>query len=181
MLRNKGLLVTMALVCVLALTLAVFAQAPGRRGRQGQRQDGQGLGAALGMRGPVCPARLFMPPPPEAMDRIAQELALTADQKAQATELLKGLQAKVQQVIAKGQPVPDLVQELKSASTDAGKLQALGATVIAREGEILQAELDMWVNFKKLLTPEQQTKLWDLVLRRAGPPAPGGAPPPPQQ
>jgi len=170
MLRSRAFLISAVLVCIVALTVVVFAQVPGRRG-----QGPMGPGARQGLWRAPCAARLFAPPAPQAVERISQELGLTEAQKTKALALTNSLRGKIQAVAGKGQPVPDLIAELKADPTDEKKVKRLVAEVTKRESAILQAELDTWMAFEKMLTPEQSTKFWDLLTRRPGRGA--GAPP----
>jgi len=172
MFGKKSLAITIALICVLALGTAVLAQGP------------RGPGARP--RGPQCPVRAFMPPPPEAMDRIASELGLNAEQAQKGRELILALNKRIQEIASQGQPMRDLIEALKADPTDPSKVRNLASAAMKQEEAVLQAELETWMSFEKMLNAEQQTKFWNLLLQRPMVPMPGrppgpGAPPPPGQ
>jgi len=176
MFGRKSLAITMALISVLAVGIAVFGQGPGPR-------------PGLGVRAPQCAVRVFMPPPAEAVQRIGQELGLTEQQRAQGQEMVAALTKKIQEITSQGQPVRDLIEALKADPTDPSKVRNLASAAMKQEEAILQAELETWMSFEKMLNAEQQTKFWNLLLARPTGPMPGrppvppagGAPPPPGQ
>ncbi len=174
MMNRRVLVTTVALMCVLALTFVVFAQGQAPQGRQGRARVGPS-GAGPGLWGLPCATRLLAPPRPEAFDRIAGELALTADQKTKAQELFARLRQKIVALTTQAQPVRDLIAELKADPTDAAKVKRLASQITKQEGAILQAELGAWMEFEKILTPDQRTKFWEFFPRRPGP-GPGGPP-----
>jgi len=176
MFGKKSLAITMALIGALALGTAVLAQGP----------RGPGAGPGAGPRGPQCPVRAFMPPPAEAVQRIGQELGLTKQQQEQGQALLAALNKRIQEIASQGQPMRDLIEALKADPTDPSKVRNLASAAMKQEEAVLQAELETWMSFEKMLNAEQQTKFWNLLLQRPMVPMPGrppgpGAPPPPGQ
>ncbi len=200
MFNKRVILIALALVCVIALTAAVIAQAQnGQRGQRGQQPGPPGMpggpdqqGQRLGMGGPQCPVRAFAPPPAQMVQRWAQDLQLNDQQQKQATEMIGALDAKIKQIVGDAKLMPDLIAELKAEPTNPTKVNELAAKLSKQEGDILQAELQMWLRFEQMLTAEQRAKFWTLYPMRygqggppggrgmPGPPGPGQPPPPPQ-
>lgn len=192
MFSKRVILIAAVLVCIFALTAAMIVQAQNGQRRQDNPPGGPDQpGQRQYMNVPQCPARAFAPPPAQALQRWAQDLQLTDQQQKQATEMIGALDAKIKQIVGETKLMPDLIAELKAEPTNAEKVKELGAQISRQEGDILQAELAMWLRFEQMLTPEQRAKFWTLFPMRPGPggPPPGGRvpgpprpgqPPPPQ-
>lgn len=170
------------LVCILALIAVAIVEAqntqlPGRPGGQQPPREQRMMDA------PVCPVRLFAPPPAPQMQRLAQELQLSEEQRNQATRLVGALDARIKQIVGDKMLMRDLLAELKSETTSADRIRELGNQISRQEGEILQAELAMWLKYEQMLTPEQRAKFWTIFPRpnrpMGPPPGPGGPPVPP--
>ncbi len=170
------------LVCILALIAVAIVEAqntqrPGRPGGQQPPREQRMLDA------PVCPVRLFAPPPVQQMQRLAQELQLSEEQRNQATRLVGALDARIKQIVGDKMLMRDLLAELKSETTSADRIRELGNQISRQEGEILQAELAMWLKYEQMLTSEQRAKFWTIFPRpnrpMGPPPGPGGPPVPP--
>jgi Spy/CpxP family protein refolding chaperone len=107
--------------------------------------------------------RVFMPPSPSSMQMMCQQLGLKADQLAKANDLVRSLNTKIENMTSQSQPIKSIMDELKSSQTDPTKLQSLVAESMKQEQAIAQAEMDMWMEFKKLLTPDQQKTFWTIM------------------
>jgi Spy/CpxP family protein refolding chaperone len=187
--RSWYLITAILLIVVLAFTATAIVQAQAPGGKRAGQTGNQPRGFAIVPRGPMCPTAALMPPSIEWMQQVFVELGLTPEQQARAKDLVKTFQDKLAKIRSEGNPVQDLITELKTNPTDSTKVQTLANQAIKQESAILQAELEMWLALEKMLTPEQQTKFWDKVLtpRPMGPPPvgvtpqPGPTPPPPPQ
>lgn len=192
MFSKRTLTAVVVLVCTLALVAVAIVNAQNTQ-RPGGMRDQQPPREQRMMEGPVCPVRAFGPPPAQQMQRIALELQLTEEQRNQATRLVGALDARIKQIVGDKNLMRDLLAELKSESTSPDKVRELGTQMSRQEGEILQAELAMWLKYEQMLTAEQRAKFWTIFPRPNRPmgppmgpggppvpPGPGNPPPPPQ-
>lgn len=171
--------VAIIMVCVLALVAVALVQAQNGQQRPGNRPGGPPQGGPRVMDVPQCPVRMFGPPAPQMMQRLATELQLTDEQQKRATELVGALDAKIKEIVGDKNLMRDLIAELKSETTAPAKVKELGNQIARQEGAVLQAELETWLKYEQMLTPEQRAKFWTLFPRPMGlvaprPGAPGG-------
>lgn len=186
MFSRRTIVIVLALVCTLALAAGVIVQAQNAQ-RQGQADRQPQPGMRPGADTAPCPVRAFGPPPAAQMQMIAAQLQLTDEQRKQATELVGALDARIKAITGDRALMKDLLAELKSEQTSADKVKDIGRQMSKQEADILQAELEMWLKFEQILTPQQQTKFWTAFPFRGGGPVrppmggpgmPGGPPAP---
>ncbi|MDI6826881.1 MAG: hypothetical protein QME62_00180 [Armatimonadota bacterium] len=168
------LMVTLVSVAALVIIVAVaFAQGVNRAKVQSPPAIPSMDRSVL--QGGPCPVRVFSLPSVQSLQRLGEELGLDENQLNKAEQLLKSAQPKIQQLTQAGTQMSALINELKADQTDAAKVKSLATAIAKQEEAILQIELDTWVAFDKLLTPEQNLKFWEKFSRRL-PGAQGQAP-----
>lgn len=116
-------------------------------------------GAAFGPRGPLSIMTKLNPPPPEWLKWIGKELSMSEDQVKQGQDLLRELRDKLKTLWDPKIP-RKFFDALRADPTDATTLNSLAAEAIKQEQAVLSAEIEMWLKFDKLLSPEQQKKFW---------------------
>lgn len=146
---------------------------------QGQRQGGPGMNMptftpaqmqqmrAMMMKN-TCPVRLYPTLTQQQIEAITPMLGLTAAQQATADQLFTALTAKIAEIQGKTAYNQNLQDEMKKKSPNADQVKALAAALMKQETDILNAELQTWMEFQKSLTPEQQTSVWTMMGNMGG-------------
>lgn len=182
---------TAVYLLVVILTLAAvsaWAQNADPGARQRQRQPGApgAPGApAQGFAGRMMvssPAQAVNPPMAQMVERQAELLQLTDDQKTSVTTLLTNRATAVRPL---QQKLSQACQALRTAVTaqqyDAAKLKTLAAQAQAAEAAVVDAHLATWAQLRTILSAEQIGKLQQGGWMRQPPTrdpgaAPGGQP-----
>lgn len=182
---------TYVLVALLTLSVvAVWAQGPNAPDPNRPRQPRTDAGFA-GRMMMTSPVSATMPPAAQTIERQAEVLKLTPDQKASLIALLTKSQENARPLQQKlGQVCGDLRQALTAPQYDAAKVKQLQGQAQAAENAIVDANVATWVQLRGILTADQIARLARPALgnrRPGGPGAPGQpigpggqpAPPPP--
>ena len=191
--KAKRILVV-AIVLILVVSLAAYAQAP-----QKPNHTGRQAGMAGQQRPNITPEqkremalrfvslqRLLRPPTPQEMKKMVMMLSLTEEQKQSIKTLYEQFVAKTKPAgEARGAAVKEVLNALQSPVPSKGDLQSSAAKVEQADRAVLDAEFDFWIGFKGIMNTQQQTQLNTYMQQRAaqefgGPRAGGpGAPPAP--
>jgi hypothetical protein len=144
----------------------------------------------------TCPvAALRIPMPPE-VKRLTDELKLTEDQQTKLSDLVQKFQSKWPDMSdASRNTSKALKDEIAKSDTTKAKVAEAAAKAVKAESAMLDAETGFWMDFKALLTADQNKSLGDLLQKgpvirpfnRPSPPANNGGtlsrplavPPPP--
>ncbi|MGD8374766.1 MAG: periplasmic heavy metal sensor [Acidobacteriota bacterium] len=133
---------------VLALLLPVAATA----------QDQKGL-----MRNVVS---VFAPPSPEEQQKIAATVELNDEQKQQMKEVSDRYRSQAQTLRGKYQTAyDDVVSLMESTEPDKGNVAAKLKNFHSVHQQIVDVEVQYWIDFKTILTPEQNKKFWNLFAQ----------------
>lgn len=97
-------------------------------------------------------------------DKMAEELQLTAEQKATLEKQRETTMPKMKALREKMQTTREQLRaELDNATPDQAKLTALIEEMKNLTGEQIQMKIDKVLAMKKVLTPEQQTKMKSIM------------------
>lgn len=162
---RKVLFVFLALVLVACASAALAQQPP-----QGPPPPGQ-FGGGFGMRGPSmsCPAMMIAPPQVAMIERSADTLALTDDQKTKLTDVLTKSETALRDLRPKADAASKALRDALFAPTfDSAKVAGLLADAQKIETAIANSEIGTWTEIRAILTADQVTKLSDSMNRRMG-------------
>lgn len=181
------------LVAILTLAaVSAWAQNADQGTRQRQRQPGapgapgapaQGLAQGFAGRMMVSsPAQAVNPPMAQMVERQAEILQLTDDQKTSVTTLLTNRATAVQPLQQKlSQACQALRTAVAAQQYDAAKVKTLAAQAQAAEAAVVDAHIATWAHLRTILSAEQIGKLQQGGWMRQPPTrdpgaAPGGQP-----
>ena len=105
----------------------------------------------------------FMPPKGEGAQRIAKELGLDTEQRAQMKEVNSQFAddtAGLRQSYQEG--YRDVVSLMNSESPDKGKVNSTLKTFHKIHADVVDAEVRYWMDLKTILNPEQNLELWGI-------------------
>jgi Spy/CpxP family protein refolding chaperone len=121
----------------------------GRRGMMGMMGHGMMGHGMMGQAGMIR----------QHFERLAQQLELTDEQRAQAVPLLSTHAKNFIRLRAEIDTLSiDVQQLLETDPIDLARAKQLISTIAAREGELRLEHITAMENMRKLLTPEQQKK-----------------------
>ncbi|GEM_PF-1870849 len=183
--------VAAAVACVFVMGIAAYAQtqAPAKRQLSAQQrqmlqqkmqerkqaQPGQSVGAATGQARERVRARmrslqaLLAPPRPHVVQRLANELGLTDQQKQQIKQLYVQFANTTKPIRErKMAAVKEFMTAFRNPAVTKGELQRLAEPVLQADRAILDAEFDFWMAFRGILRPEQQAQFESLMMRQGG-------------
>ena len=141
---NMKKTITTAVALALGASLAFAGPGEGKRGRHGK-----------GMRGEA------------GMARLAEELNLTDEQKAQLKEQRQNFRESNQARFETHRDTMRQYREAKKAG-DTARAEALKATLEVQKGELQQLRKAQHEAMLSILTPEQRTRLEALKAERQG-------------
>lgn len=106
---------------------------------------------------------VFAPPSPEEQQKIATTVGLTDEQKQQMKEVSDRYRSQAQTLRDKYQTAySDVVGLMESTDPDKGNVAAKLKNFNSVHQQIVEVEVQYWVDFKSILTPEQNQKFWNL-------------------
>ena len=128
----------------------------------GMRNPGMGMGMA-------CPAMAIAPPPVMMIERSADALALTDDQKTKLTAVLTKSEAALKDLRPKlGLASKALHDALLAPTFEAAKVAQLLSDAQKIEATIATSEIGTWGEIRGILTADQVTKMSDAMMHRMG-------------
>jgi|LSQX01.3.fsa_nt_gb Spy/CpxP family protein refolding chaperone len=161
---KKTVYIALALIFVCA-TMA-SAQQPGNQANR--PAAGAPGGMAGGMMG-MCPAMAVAPPSSMMIERSADTLGLSADQKTKLAALLTKNEATVAKLRESAQAASKALRDAVMAPTfDSAKASSLLVAAQKADAAVSDANLQTWVQVRSILTPAQVTKLSEATTRRTG-------------
>jgi len=132
-------------VVVLALLFSGAAMAQGQKGL---------------MRNVVS---VFAPPSPEEQQKIATAVGLSDEQKQQMKNVSDKYRSQAQTLRDKYETAyGDVVNLMETADPDKSTVASKLKNFNSVHQQIVEVEVQYWIDFKVLLTPEQNQKFWNL-------------------
>lgn len=117
----------------------------------------------------VCPAMALAPPQVAMIDRSADTLALTDDQKTKLSASLTKSDSALATLRQTAAAATKAVRDAVMAPTfDSARAATLLANAQKADAAISNAELQTWAEIRAILTPDQMTKLSEAMSRRMG-------------
>ncbi len=162
--------VIFAVALILVCAMVASAQ---QGGNQAQRPRAGAAGAAPGgmpggMMG-MCPAMASAPPSLMMIDRNAETLALTADQKSKLTAVLTKHETNIASLRTAAQQASKALHDAIYAPTfDSAKVASLLAAAQKADAALSTANVQGWGEIRTILTPAQVAALSEATSRRMG-------------
>lgn len=105
----------------------------------------------------------FRPPSSEEQRSIAANLGLDDDQKVAMKELNERYRGQSQSLLARYQQAyADVLALMETTQVDKGTVDARLRSFHSIHAEIVEVEISYWLEFKRILTPEQNRRFWNL-------------------
>lgn len=177
--------VAVAVVCIFVTGIAAYAQTVQRSKNQDparqqamqqkmkQRQDA--AAAPEGRFQKPIQARfgslqaLLSPPPPQVLQRLADRLGLSEEQKAQIKQLYVQFHETTKPIREQRMAaLKAFMTAFRDPNVTKGDLESLSEPVLQAEKAILDAEFDFWLALRGTLNPQQQAQLESYMMNMAG-------------
>lgn len=165
---KKTVYIALALIFVCA-TMASAQQPGNQANRPAAGAPGGMMGGAMGGMMGMCPAMAVAPPSSMMIERSADTLGLSADQKTKLSALLTKNEATVAKLRESAQAASRALRDAVMAPTfDSAKASSLLVAAQKADAAVSDANLQTWVQVRTILTPAQVTKLSEATTRRTG-------------
>jgi hypothetical protein len=110
--------------------------------------------------------RILLPPNAREL-QVMTALSLTEDQKARVKELYRQFGEQIRPVREKRmQSAREVLDALRSQSPSKGVLQSAADPYQDADRKVLEAEFAFWLTFKKILNPQQQQQMDQMMQHR---------------
>lgn len=151
----KRLVIT--LLALLALSVTVFAQGQSASQRQGGQRP---MGGAM----MTCPSMAIMPPQSGMIDRLAQVLGLTDEQKSNLKTIVAENQKTLEPLLKKAsESTKAFAKSVITAEYDSENTKTLRDQAVEAESDIIAANLKTWEEIRAILTADQLTKYQQMI------------------
>jgi len=162
---------------VVAATLCA-ALAWGQGGGTDRRTGPGGFGARM----MSCPAAALAPPQAMMLDRAAETLQLTDEQKGKLRDVTTKSEEAMRPILQKASEASlALRAAVLAPEYDAEKVKQLVTNAQRAEDQVINARLATWAQIRSVLTADQLAKLQEVMTMRrrgTGGPTPGSGTPP---
>ncbi len=162
--------VALMLICALVVSAQQGTQAQRPRAGAPGAAPGGMMGGMMGggMMG-MCPAMASAPPSLMMIDRNAETLGLTADQKTKLTAALTRHDTNLGNLRTAAQQASKALHDAIYAPTfDSAKVNTLLAAAQKADAAISTANVQSWTEIRSILTPAQVAALSEATTRRMG-------------
>jgi hypothetical protein len=181
MFRKCRKVVAVTVACVFITGIAAYAQTvqrakgqspPARQQAMQQRQDA--TAAPEGRFQKQAQARmgslqaLLAPPDPALVQRLAERLGLSDQQKEQIKQLYVQFISTVRPIREQRRAaLKEFMTAFKNPSVTKTELQSLSEPILEADKAILDAEFDFWLAFRPILNVQQQAQMQQFMLQKA--------------
>jgi Spy/CpxP family protein refolding chaperone len=112
---------------------------------------------------------MLMPPRPEMIQKLAERLGLTDQQKEQIKQLYTVFENTVKPIRQqKIEALKAFMTAFRNPNVTKAELENLSEPILQADRAILDAEFDFWLAFRPILNPQQQAQLQSFIMRQTG-------------